>query len=276
MPFVTVIVPTYGRPQFLREALDSVLAQTVEDLECLVVDDGSPTPVELPRDPRIRLLRRASNGGVAAARNVGIEAATGRYVTFLDDDDILAPNRIEVGLRATTRAPVGLCLLAPLHSPRAGPRHDLEGDVRDTIADTLVPNVGQALVHREVLQRFDERLRASEDIDWWIRMSAQCEVSTEPEVGYLFRHHGGVRHGNDVIVRIEMRRRVLEKHQAYFEAHPRAHAFQLRRIAAAEARAGDRWAARRTLVTSLRLHPSPRTGRDLADTFRRADRGASP
>lgn len=269
MPAVTVIIPTYDRPQFLQEALESVLAQSFTDLECIVVDDGSSERVEVPRDPRIRLLRRSSNGGVAAARNSGIAEARGRYVTFLDDDDVLTNNRIELGLRAVDRAPVGLCLLASLHSPRSGTRRRLEGQVQDTIVEALVPNVGQAMIHRDVLQRFDERLRASEDIDWWIRMAQRSPVSTEPEVGYLFRHHDGPRHGNELIIRIESRRTVLDQHEAYFEEHPRAHAFQLRRIAAAQVRNGDRQAARRTLLASLRLHPTPGTGLDLARTLRR-------
>src|SRR5437588_9672841 len=108
-PAFTVIVPTYGRPQFLSEAVRSVLDQTVSDLECLVVDDASPEPVIVEGDGRVRIIRRASNGGPPAARNTGIRNARGRYVAFLDDDDLFTTDRLELAVRGLDEAPVALC-----------------------------------------------------------------------------------------------------------------------------------------------------------------------
>lgn len=98
MPTVSVIIPTLTRLDFLRRAIDSVLAQTYDDFEIVVVVDG-PSPdvaafVSSHPDPRVRLVQRERNGGVAAARNSGLEAARGRYVALLDDDDIWLPEKL--------------------------------------------------------------------------------------------------------------------------------------------------------------------------------------
>ena len=86
-PLFTVVIPTYDRPALLTEAIDSVLQQSVDDYECVIVHDAGPRRVTLPDDPRVRLIRLSQNSGVAAARNAGIRNARGRFITFLDDDD---------------------------------------------------------------------------------------------------------------------------------------------------------------------------------------------
>ena len=90
-PHVSVIIPVYNRPELLVRALRSVSSQTLRDLEILVVDDGSTVDVDRSlseiNDPRIRLLRHQNRRGASAARNTGIQAARGRYLSFLDSDD---------------------------------------------------------------------------------------------------------------------------------------------------------------------------------------------
>jgi glycosyltransferase involved in cell wall biosynthesis len=108
-PLFSIIVPAYGRPQLLAEALGSVLAQTIQDFECIVVDDASPSPVDVPDDPRIRLVRREMNGGLPAARNTGLQHASGRYVVFLDDDDLFTPERLSLGLDVLDQSPLSIC-----------------------------------------------------------------------------------------------------------------------------------------------------------------------
>jgi glycosyltransferase involved in cell wall biosynthesis len=98
-PTVSVITPTLDRLEFLRRALDSLLGQTYGDFEAVVVVDGpSPELAEFVAghpDPRVRLIQRDANGGVAAARNSGLDAARGRYIGFLDDDDLWLPTKLE-------------------------------------------------------------------------------------------------------------------------------------------------------------------------------------
>jgi len=90
-PMFSIVLPTYNRPEMLRRAISSVCRQTFPDFELIVVDDGSLmsccSALPDPRDARIQLIRNPYNMGVAGARNVGIEAARGTYISFLDDDD---------------------------------------------------------------------------------------------------------------------------------------------------------------------------------------------
>ncbi len=97
---VSVVMPAYNAVSTLRESIDSVLMQTYRDIELLVIDDCSCDNTwalieeAAAQDARIVPIRMASNGGVAAARNAGIEAATGRYVAFLDSDDRWLPDKL--------------------------------------------------------------------------------------------------------------------------------------------------------------------------------------
>jgi glycosyltransferase involved in cell wall biosynthesis len=96
---VSVIIPTCGRPQLIGRAIASVLGQTYPDLELLVVADGGDdgttrTIVESFVDPRVRMLETETRRGPAAARNFGVEAARGRYIALLDDDDEWLPNKL--------------------------------------------------------------------------------------------------------------------------------------------------------------------------------------
>lgn len=106
-PLVSVIVPTYNRARLLRETVDSVLAQTYPCIELIVVDDGSTD--ETPRvlaeyGDRIVAIRKTNAGGTAA-RNTGLQAASGDYVNFVDHDDLLLPNKIEQQVRLLEASP---------------------------------------------------------------------------------------------------------------------------------------------------------------------------
>jgi teichuronic acid biosynthesis glycosyltransferase TuaG len=113
-PTVSIVTPAYRAARFLPETIASVQAQTRADFEMLVVDDCSPdNTAELVAevaagDPRIRLIRHRVNGGPAAARNTAIEAARGRFIAFLDSDDLWMPNKLErqVAFMETTQAAI--------------------------------------------------------------------------------------------------------------------------------------------------------------------------
>jgi glycosyltransferase involved in cell wall biosynthesis len=98
VPVFSVILPTFNRARMARTALSTVLAQTFEDWECLVVDDGSadetPKLLAAVEDERVRVLRNEKNLGMNASRNKAIAEAKGRFVTFLDSDDLWLPERL--------------------------------------------------------------------------------------------------------------------------------------------------------------------------------------
>lgn len=102
---ITVITPTYNRAEHLGKAIDSVLGQTYQDLELIIVDDNKPeskarksteTVISKYTDPRIRYIQNPKNLGGAESRNKGIKLAHGEYTAFLDDDDMYLPDRLEV------------------------------------------------------------------------------------------------------------------------------------------------------------------------------------
>lgn len=104
---VSVIVPVYNAEKFIREAMDSVRAQTYENWELLLVEDGSSDGsvdvitgyIAETQEARIRLIRQPSNQGAARARNRGVREAAGRYITYLDADDLWMPEKLEHELR---------------------------------------------------------------------------------------------------------------------------------------------------------------------------------
>lgn len=99
MPAVSVIIPAYNAARYLKNAVASVLFQTFKDWELLIVDDGSTDDTQAVvnsfTDPRIKYIRQ-ENAGVASARNVGLGQAAGRYIAFLDADDIWIRNKLEL------------------------------------------------------------------------------------------------------------------------------------------------------------------------------------
>ena len=104
MPLVSVIVPVYKVERYLRDCLDSIVAQTYSNLEIILVDDGSPDgcpaicDAYAMGDDRVRVVHK-ENGGVSSARNAGLDIACGKYVVFVDSDDLIAPGMIETLVR---------------------------------------------------------------------------------------------------------------------------------------------------------------------------------
>lgn len=102
-PLVTIIVPCYNQAQYLHEALQSVLNQTYENWECIIVNDGSPDDTEevarhwVKKDSRFVYLYK-DNGGLSSARNLGLEKAQGDYIQFLDSDDYIVETKLELSL----------------------------------------------------------------------------------------------------------------------------------------------------------------------------------
>jgi glycosyltransferase involved in cell wall biosynthesis len=265
-PQFSVVIPAYGRPAYLEEAVASVMAQTLQDFECIVVDDHSPEPIVSPvDDDRVRVERLDANRGPAVAMNAGARRAAGRYLVFLDDDDCMTPLRLALAATGLERAPVAVCWSRRLDRPDQAPSgRMLEGDVSAVIREHLTPNIGQTAVRRDDFLPFDETFRASQDVEWWLRLAQAHRVATEAAVGHLYRVHTGERNRNGPVHRVEALQRMLVIHEDYFRRHPRARAFHLKRIGLNALAAGDRRAARRALVRSLLVRPQVRTAWHVA------------
>ena len=185
-PDVTVVIPTYNRSRFLMLAIESALAQTHRSLEVVVVDDASTDDTEarvreLGSD-RVRYFRQ-ENGGVARARNRGIENARGRYLMFLDDDDLLVPDAAERSLEVLERNPAigityGHCGVIDTEGtifPGALGLPLQSGDLfRAILLKQATPIIITWCARREVFRKVGGFFpwKVSEDFDMMIRISA--------------------------------------------------------------------------------------------------------
>lgn len=115
-PKISVILPVYNVAPYLEESMNSLLSQTFADFECILVDDGSTDASGAicdryaAQDPRVRMVHR-ENGGLSAARNSGLDIARGKYISFVDSDDLLHPQFLEILYRAAveTGAEISVC-----------------------------------------------------------------------------------------------------------------------------------------------------------------------
>jgi hypothetical protein len=206
---ISVIIPTYNYARFLGEAIDSVLAQTWPALEIIVVDDGSTD--DTPRilagyGDRIRVIRQ-ENLGASAARNIGIAAARGEWVAFLDSDDLWQPRKLECDAARIAADPdlgmvhcgaeqfdnTGKTLFVFLGGREGWVAPDLLRLDREVIA---APGSGLTVrkTAAEEVGGYDPRLDASEDWDFCYRLACRYRAGFIPEVLARYRLHGTGRH----------------------------------------------------------------------------------
>jgi len=191
-PEISVVIPTYNRAYLIGRAIQSVLQQTFQDIEVLLVDDCSnDNTKEIVAgigDNRIKYIRHEKNRGVAAARNTGIASATGKYVAFLDSDDEWLPEKLEKQIKVFTdaTAAVGIVytrmvILEGNNKKYIPPVYakSREGNLlRDLLVDPILVKPPATMIRKECFARvgmFDENFFAGEDWDLWIRLAKHYE-----------------------------------------------------------------------------------------------------
>jgi glycosyltransferase involved in cell wall biosynthesis len=208
MKTVSVIIPAYNYGRYLRDAIDSALAQTYPPLEVIVVDDGSTDETQsvvAAFGDRIRTMRQA-NAGVAVARNNGIQMARGEYIALLDSDDIWMPRKLELQMALFEADPaLGLVHCGCETFDDAG--HTLEtflegkeGDVADAMLrfepDTV--RAGSCIVFPkrivDEIGGFDERLPPSDDWDFCYRVATRHPFGYVRQALLRYRQHAGGLH----------------------------------------------------------------------------------
>lgn len=203
---VTVVVPTRNRHRLLVRTLTAILHQQVDDLEVIVVDDGSTDGtseiVKRLGDDRIRLIRSTLSLGVARARNLGMEVATKTWVAFNDDDDLWSPRKLALQLASLRAHPQAQwCVTGAatidqswqiLNSRTPPPA----GDVEDLLLRcNRVPGGGSGVLVSTALalrtEGFDPQLSMLADWDMWIRLALLSPLATVPEPLVLSLRHDG-------------------------------------------------------------------------------------
>lgn len=259
-PRVSVIIPAFNRQVYLDQAIQSVLAQSFQDFELIVVDDHSPSPLVVPEDSRIILIRAPQNAGKSAAINRALTVASGDIVCFLDDDDTWGTRRLEHVDRAHRHFDVALCQDVVMGREDPSDEEHVQIDQFTSPSSwtrELPRHMNCISVKRAHCPEFDVRFRASQDVEWAIRLQGQ-----EPTVGLIhskdavWRVHDGTRHGNSRRVRIQAGWDLLRLHEVHYQRHPAQHAFRLYRIGLMQTQEGNFGAAIRAGARSFRTKPS--------------------
>ncbi len=181
---VTVIVTTFNRKQWVERAVCSILEQTRPANEIIVVDDGSTdeTGEKIQKCfPQIRYIRQ-ENQGISAARNTGIEKASGEWIGFLDSDDTWLPKKLENQIQALKENPeYRICHTNEIwirRGRRVNPKkvhQKFGGDMFEKCLPLCLISPSSILIHRQIFDRlgmFDTQLPVCEDYDLWLRVSA--------------------------------------------------------------------------------------------------------
>ena len=189
MPKVSVIIPTYNRLSMVKEAVDSVLKQNFEDFELIVVDDGSTdeTVKEIKRyGGRVRLLQHSENRGVSAARNKGILHAKGKYIAFLDSDDLWVKGKLKIQVAFLDENPhYPLCYTDEIwirRGRRVNPKikhTKYSGWIFEKCLPLCTISPSSAVMRKTLFSKvglFDEALPVCEDYDFWLRISARFPI----------------------------------------------------------------------------------------------------
>jgi glycosyltransferase involved in cell wall biosynthesis len=211
MPKVSVVIPAYESEGFLAAAIESVLQQSFGDLELVVVDDGSSTRAAAEvvagfranSDLSIRYIYQ-DNTGVSGARNRGLAETTGKFVAFLDADDVFEPGKLTTQVKLLDSRPADYaCVCGGRRVVPLGERpsrYELpspaDGDVyAGLVADRLsIRGTGAFLYRRSALDAvgaFDESLRNNEDFDLILRLARRFSICTHQDVVYQIRARRG-------------------------------------------------------------------------------------
>jgi len=232
-PLVSVIIPTYNRAALVPLAIQSALNQTHQNLEIIVIDDGSTDNTKeavesiAEQDSRVKYLRHDTNKGVAAARNTGIMQARGEYIAFLDSDSQWMPEKIQKQLKVFHEGSQELGLVGSGRI-NVGGKHSGKKWIPNAFGDIYKKFLRgncypggppEIVIKKQCLEKvglFDERLLCYEDIDLYIRI-AKCyhfDAVTEPLVEIDFDAPNAL--SSNTLARFTGAKRMLEKYESEF------------------------------------------------------------
>ena len=202
-PYVTVLMPVYNGEKYLKEAVDSILNQTFEDFEFLIIDDGSTDRsleiLKSYKDPRIRIFQNEKNIGLIKSLNKGLKLTQGKYIARMDADDISLPERLEKQITFMDVSPkIGVC----------GTWLQTFGEIKKTVVKSPLNHEDicarmfcdnsiwhpTVIFRKDIIDRYhlfyDENVQGCEDYKLWVEMAKVTILANLPEVLLLYRIHG--------------------------------------------------------------------------------------
>ena len=274
-PLVSVIIATHNRAHVISQAIESVLSQTFEDYEIIVVDDGSSDGTAgLLREryaEKVVYISKETNAGLSAARNTGIQAARGRYVAILDDDDLWLPEKLEMQIGLMEEKPsLGLVYC---NSFTVNEHDEVLGEIKGTQKGAIFDEVLSSnclgppsgiLLQKKVFAEtgyFDENLTALEDWDLWIRVSQCYEIDFVDQPLVRYRVHSD-NMSRDIVNMQRSTFAVLDKYwppicsdKAHEEKRSRVYSNHYVNFAWKQYRAANREAFRELVMKALESDP---------------------
>ncbi len=241
---VSVVISTYNRARMLKRAIQSVLNQTFQDFELIVVDNASTDHtkevVQSFSEERLHYLCHEQNRGGSAARNTGIKYAQGPYIAFLDDDDEWFPQKLEKQLKKMEAAQsAGLIYVgSEVFNEKKQKIEQVylpqyRGQVYERVLlSTIFSSVSNVLVRRECFQKvglFDEELSSCQDWEMWLRIAREYEFDFVPEVLLRINVHEDHISTNYQSL-IPGRTRMVQKHYDEFKVFPKILVIHLKRL----------------------------------------------
>ena len=271
MPKVSVIIPTQNRAEFLRAAIQSVLKQTFQDFEIIVVDDASEDHTSAVMqafgdDSRIQYIRHEVKKGQGITRNDGIGRALGEYIALLDDDDEWLPEKLGKQVRLLDNSPLKVGLVyTGLYRIDASSRRllytfypDNRGDVFEALCRTnCIGTCSSVLIRRVCLDKiglFDEKLASKADYDLWLRIAKEFHVEyiREPLVFYIA-------HDNTISTNYESQiqgsEAQLGKYGSLFARDNRSNSDRYFGLGIHYCLSGNRQKGREALLEAIKLNP---------------------
>ncbi len=207
-PLVSVILPTFGRLEYLRQTVASVYRQTLQDWELIIADDGSDEETRaylraFGSDRRIKLVWLAHTGIPAIVRNAALREARGAYIAFLDSDDLWAPQKLARQIELLRARPLSAWSYTavahvdgrgrPLSESLFGPWLPADGAVFERlVTGPPLIRTPSVLAARDLIAReggFDETIRSGEDYDLWLRLALVSDVALLNEPLVQVRRH---------------------------------------------------------------------------------------
>lgn len=275
---VSIVLPTYNRAHLLPCSINSVLQQTIRNIELIIVDDGSTDDtaavVASYKDPRIRYIPLEKNQGVGAARNTGLKLATAPYVAFQDSDDFWLPEKLQLKLAALDAADedVGVVYCGRLIYGRddnnqygercvsyvpSRTKKTVAGDLYTSLLSGNILTTTMLLAKREIMLAtggFDLTLRADEDWDMALRLAQQTKFAFV-HIPLIIAYVSEDSISRDFGACAEALIRIVEKHKTALAAHPSIYAQHLFSIGRAYTKLGQPQNARLYLLRAAKTDP---------------------
>ena len=210
-PLVSVIIPTYNRPMYLKRCIDSVLNQTYKNIELFVVDDNNPETdarketesvmLSYIENPKVTYLQHERNKNGSAARNTGWKKSKGKYITFLDDDDEIAPSKMEKQVKCLEKLDkswgacyTGYCLLKANGAVQVSAEKRSGVCYVDALMRTMFMGSGSNLFLRksvvDEINGYDESFQRNQDIEFLVRVAERYKIAYIDEVLLTIHQEG--------------------------------------------------------------------------------------